>query len=82
MDDINLESLKTKKKKVGVIVFTVLTILTVIEFAIALLDTSLTFLLVLIALAKASLIIVYFMHIGRVFSGIFEQRGLVCQSSD
>jgi len=68
MDDVKLESLKAKKKKVGVVVFTILTILTVIEFAIALLDTSLTFLLVLIALAKASLIIVYFMHIGRVFS--------------
>ena len=68
MDEVKLESLKTKKKKVGVVVFTILTILTVIEFAIALLDTSLTFLLVLIALAKASLIIVYFMHIGRVFS--------------
>jgi caa(3)-type oxidase subunit IV len=68
MDDAKLESLITKKKKVGVVVFTILTILTVIEFAIALLDTSLTFLLVLIALAKASLIIVYFMHIGRVFS--------------
>ncbi len=68
MDDVKLESLKAKKKKVGVVVFTILTILTVIEFAIALLDTNLTFLLVLIALAKASLIIVYFMHIGRVFS--------------
>jgi caa(3)-type oxidase subunit IV len=68
MDAAKLESLKAKKKKVGVVVFTTLTILTVIEFAIALLDTSLTFLLVLIALAKASLIIVYFMHIGRVFS--------------
>lgn len=68
MDDVKLESLKAKKKKVGVVVFTILTILTVIEFAIALLDTNLAFLLVLIALAKASLIIVYFMHIGRVFS--------------
>jgi caa(3)-type oxidase subunit IV len=68
MDDVKLESLKAKKKKVGVVVFTILTILTVIEFAIALLETNLTFLLVLIALAKASLIIVYFMHIGRVFS--------------
>jgi len=72
MDDVKLESLKAKKKKVGVVVFTILTILTVIEFAIALLDTSLTFLLVLIALAKASLIIVYFMHIGRVFSNSEE----------
>ena len=68
MDDVKLVALKTKKKKVGVVVFIILTILTVIEFGIALLDPSLTFLLVLIALAKASLIIVYFMHIGRVFS--------------
>jgi hypothetical protein len=68
MDDVKLVALKTKKKKVGVVVFIILTILTVIEFGIALLDPSLTFLLVLIALAKASLIIVYFMHISRVFS--------------
>ena len=68
MDDVKLVALKTKKKKVGVVVFIILTTLTVIEFGIALLDPSLTFLLVLIALAKASLIIVYFMHISRVFS--------------
>ncbi len=72
MNDRTLESEKKKKNKVGGVVFVTLTILTVIEFVIALLNPNLASLLVLVALAKASLIIVYFMHIGRLFSSSEE----------
>ena len=51
----------------GVVIFAILAALTVIEFILAGLGTSATTFLVLIALAKAGLVLWYFMHLPRVF---------------
>lgn len=67
MEDATVETLRKKKNLVGIKVFLVLAILTAIEFIIAISGANLNALLVLVALAKASLIMVYFMHIGRLF---------------
>jgi len=72
MENNSIESMKRYKNKVGMIVFLILTTLTIFEFVIAVSSTRLIALLILIALAKASLIIVYFMHIGKLFSGSEE----------
>ena len=72
MQKETLESLKKKNNRVGMTVFLILVVLTIIEFAIALASSSLTVLLVGVAVAKAYLIIVYFMHIGRLFAGSEE----------
>ena len=51
----------------GVVVFIILAILTVIEYFLAGLGLSAIVFLVLIALAKAGLVLWYFMHLPRVF---------------
>ena len=50
----------------GIVVFAILAVLTAIEFGLARLEAA-TLLLVLIALAKAGLVLWYFMHLARVF---------------
>jgi caa(3)-type oxidase subunit IV len=50
----------------GIVVFAILAVLTVIEFFLARLEVA-TFILVVIALAKAGLVVWYFMHLARVF---------------
>ncbi len=50
----------------GVVVFIILAVLTAIEFGLARLEAA-TLFLVLIALAKAGLVLWYFMHLARVF---------------
>ncbi len=50
----------------GVVVFAILAALTAVEFFLARLQAAI-FILVLIALAKAGLVVWYFMHIARVF---------------
>ncbi len=50
----------------GVVIFVILAVLTAVEFILARLD-AITFFLVLIALAKAGLVLWYFMHLPRVF---------------
>ncbi len=50
----------------GVVVFVILAVLTAVEFILARFD-AITFLLVLIAIAKAGLVLWYFMHLPRVF---------------
>jgi cytochrome c oxidase subunit 4 len=50
----------------GIVVFIILAVLTAVEFFLARLEAA-TFLLVLIALAKAGLVVWYFMHLRRVF---------------
>ena len=72
MENEAVKVLNERKKRIGWTVFLVLAALTVVEFALALFAPGLTMLLVIIALAKASLIVVYFMHIGRIFSGSEE----------
>lgn len=72
MENNSIKSMKRTKNKIGVIVFLILTALTVFEFIIAVSSTRLTALLILFALTKASLIIVYFMHIRKLFSGSEE----------
>ena len=54
-------------KNRGVLVFAVLAVLTAIEYVIAISGLPVIILIVL-ALFKAGLVLVYFMHIGRVFS--------------
>jgi cytochrome c oxidase subunit 4 len=51
----------------GIVVFAILAVLTAIEFLLASLGASATAFLVLIALAKAGLVLWYFMHLSRVF---------------
>lgn len=51
----------------GVVVFAILAALTAIEFFLASLGAPATAFLVLIALAKAGLVLWYFMHLPRVF---------------
>jgi caa(3)-type oxidase subunit IV len=50
----------------GIVVFAILAVLTVVEFFLARLEVA-TFILVVIALAKAGLVVWYFMHLARVF---------------
>ena len=50
----------------GIVVFVILAVLTAVEFFLARFD-AITFFLVLIALAKAGLVLWYFMHLPRVF---------------
>ncbi len=50
----------------GVVVFLILAALTGVEFILARLEAA-TFFLVLIALAKAGLVLWFFMHLARVF---------------
>jgi hypothetical protein len=52
----------------GVIVFIGLAILTIVEFALALTTESIVFLFVL-GLAKAGLIVQYYMHAGKLWEG-------------
>lgn len=54
MENNSIESMKRTKNKIGVIVFLILTALTVFEFIIAVSSTRLTALLILFALTKAS----------------------------
>jgi caa(3)-type oxidase subunit IV len=68
MNTNSIESIKRNKNKIGMAVFLTLTVLTIIEFVIALSSTKLAALLILVALAKATLIVIYFMHIRKVFS--------------
>jgi cytochrome c oxidase subunit 4 len=50
----------------GIVVFAILAVLTAVEFFLARLEVA-TFILVVIALAKAGLVVWYFMHLARVF---------------
>lgn len=55
------------EKRRGVLVFTVLAVLTVIEYVLAVNNIPVIVLIVLF-LMKAALVLNYFMHFGRLFS--------------
>ncbi len=57
---------KFDELKRGVLVFIALAVLTVIEYILGVQEAAAIFLWV-IALLKAGLVVVYFMHIGRLF---------------
>jgi heme/copper-type cytochrome/quinol oxidase subunit 4 len=56
----------------GVVVFVILAVLTIIEYIVAGFGVSATVFLVLLALAKAGLVLWYFMHLPRVFKSESE----------
>lgn len=56
----------------GIVVFIVLAVLTAIEYFLAGLGVSATAFLVIIALAKAGLVLWFFMHLARVFKSESE----------
>lgn len=68
MENEAVQVLSERKKRIGWTVFLVLAALTIVEFALALFAAGQTTLLIAVALVKASLIVIYFMHIGRLFS--------------
>ena len=51
----------------GVVILVILAAMTIVEYILAT-TTSLTFLLVLIALVKAAIVLQYFMHLPRAFA--------------
>jgi cytochrome c oxidase subunit 4 len=61
-----METSKASELKQGVIVFVVLAVLTVVEYLIGTAQAP-TFLMWLIALAKAGAVIWFFMHVFRAF---------------
>ncbi len=56
----------------GIVVFAILAVLTAIEFMLAGLGLSAVVFLVIIALAKAGLVLWYFMHLPRLFKSESE----------
>ncbi len=64
-----MEEKKEDKLKVGVYVFITLLLLTLVEYGVAVMTPiSLLALLAILGLSKAVVIIVYYMHIGGIFS--------------
>ncbi|GIV63727.1 MAG: cytochrome C oxidase subunit IV family protein [Chloroflexota bacterium] len=61
-----MQSKKLDELKRGVLVFLGLAVLTVIEYYLGTHEAAVIFLWV-VALLKAGLVLVYFMHIGRIF---------------
>ena len=61
-----METRKISDLRRSAFVFLILVALTAVEFMIALSEAA-TGLLILIALIKATAVIIYFMHIGRLF---------------
>jgi cytochrome c oxidase subunit 4 len=61
-----MQSAKLDELKRGVLVFLGLAVLTVIEYYLGTHEVAAIFLWI-VALLKAGLVLVYFMHIGRVF---------------
>lgn len=62
-----MEQKKSAALQRGVVILAILAALTIAEFVLATM-TSLTLLLVLIAVIKAVIVIQYFMHLPRIFS--------------
>lgn len=62
-----MEQKKAAALQRGVVILVILAVLTIVEYLLATM-TSLTFLLILIALLKAAIVIQYFMHLPRVFA--------------
>lgn len=60
------ETRPAETRRRGWIVFAILALLTVLEFAVSVWFGGLLPALALIALAKAALIIIYFMHVGEL----------------
>ncbi len=61
-----MQTAKIDELKRGVLVFLALAVLTVIEYYLGVHEAAAIFLWI-VALLKAGLVLVYFMHIGRVF---------------
>lgn len=64
-----MQNIKEKSKELrrGVLVFVCLALLTALEYWIAVMGIPAIFLWV-IAILKAALVLVYFMHVGRLFT--------------
>lgn len=60
------ESKKTDKLRLGIYVFIGLAVLTAIEYFLGTIEAA-SILLWVIALLKGALVVIYFMHIGRLF---------------
>lgn len=60
------QSKKTDKLRLGIYVFIGLAVLTAIEYFLGTIEAA-SILLWVIALLKGALVVIYFMHIGRLF---------------